>query len=162
MHSRPTPTEANFSSEGLNLSAFWEYDDGGRSQHFRGSAGDCVTRAIAIASGRPYLDVYDEIRAFAKQFEKGRARAKKSNPRTGVHKDVKRRYLESRGWMWIPTMHIGTGCTVHLNPSELPPGRLIVALSRHSVAVIDGVIRDTYDPSRNGTRCVYGYFQQLN
>ena len=26
------------------------------------------------------------------------------------------------------------------------------------VAVIDGVIHDTYNPSRNETRCVYGYF----
>jgi hypothetical protein len=26
------------------------------------------------------------------------------------------------------------------------------------MAVIDGVIHDTYDPSRDGKRCVYGYF----
>jgi hypothetical protein len=31
--------------------------------------------------------------------------------------------------------------------------------SRHLVAVIDGVIHDTHDCSRDGTRCVYGYFQ---
>jgi hypothetical protein len=24
--------------------------------------------------------------------------------------------------------------------------------------VIDGVIHDTFDPSRGGTRCVYGYW----
>jgi hypothetical protein len=56
-------------------------------------------------------------------------------------------------------MRIGSGCTVHLRADELPPGRLIVNVSRHTVAVIDGVIHDTYDPSRDGTRCVYGYFQ---
>ena len=39
-------------------------------------------------------------------------------------------------------------------------GRLIVAVSRHYCAVIDGVIHDLYDPSRNGTRCVYGYWKQ--
>ena len=27
-------------------------------------------------------------------------------------------------------------------------------------AVIDGVIRDTHDPGRDGTRCVYGYYQR--
>lgn len=43
--------------------------------------------------------------------------------------------------------------------AELPSGRLIVAVSRHLCAVIDGVIHDTFDPSRDGTRCVYGYFQ---
>jgi hypothetical protein len=69
-----------------------------------------------------------------------------------------RRYLEALGWRWVPTMGIGTGYKVHLLASELPVGRLIVALSHHMVAVIDGIIHDTYDCSRDGTRCVYGYF----
>ncbi|MGA2164193.1 MAG: hypothetical protein ABSH36_06960, partial [Solirubrobacteraceae bacterium] len=56
-------------------------------------------------------------------------------------------------------MKIGHGCTVHLHAEELPSGRLIVRLSRHMCAVIDGVIHDTHDPSRQGTRCVYGYWQ---
>jgi hypothetical protein len=55
-------------------------------------------------------------------------------------------------------MHIGRGCTVHLRAEELPTGRLVVSLSKHVTAVVNGVIRDTYDPSRGGTRCVYGYF----
>ena len=37
-------------------------------------------------------------------------------------------------------------------------GRLIVKVSKHLTSVIDGVINDTYDPSRNATRCVYGYY----
>ncbi len=55
-------------------------------------------------------------------------------------------------------MKIGQGCTVHLRADELPGGRLIVRVSRHMCAVIDGVIHDTHDPSRAGTRCVYGYW----
>lgn len=47
---------------------------------------------------------------------------------------------------------------MHLRASELPAGRLIVAVSKHLTCVIDGVIYDTHDPSRGGTRCVYGYF----
>jgi hypothetical protein len=47
---------------------------------------------------------------------------------------------------------------VHLKAAELPRGRLIVRCSKHTTAVIDRIIHDTYDPSRNGTRCVYGYF----
>lgn len=35
---------------------------------------------------------------------------------------------------------------------------LVVSLSRHWCAVVDGTTRDLYDPSRDGTRCVYGYF----
>jgi hypothetical protein len=55
-------------------------------------------------------------------------------------------------------MQIGSGCKVHLRDGELPTGRLVVFVSKHYTAVIDGVIHDTYDPSRAGTRCVYGYF----
>jgi hypothetical protein len=55
-------------------------------------------------------------------------------------------------------MNIGRGCRVHLKTDELPAGRLIVPCSKHTTAVIDGVIHDTYDPSRHETRCVYGYF----
>ena len=56
-------------------------------------------------------------------------------------------------------MQIGSGCTVHLRDGELPMGRLLVSVSKHLVAVIDGVIHDLSDPSRNGTRCVYGFWQ---
>jgi hypothetical protein len=56
-------------------------------------------------------------------------------------------------------MGIGTGCSVHLRANELPPGRLIVSVSKHLVGVIDGVIHDTHDCSRAGDRCVYGYFR---
>jgi hypothetical protein len=33
-------------------------------------------------------------------------------------------------------------------------GRLVVSVSGHMVAVIDGVIHDNHDCSRGGTRCV--------
>jgi hypothetical protein len=62
------------------------------------------------------------------------------------------------GFDWTPTMEIGSGCKVHVREDELPKGRLILALSKHYAACIDGVINDTYDPSREGTRCVYGYW----
>jgi hypothetical protein len=67
--------------------------------------------------------------------------------------------MKQLGWMWTPTMQIGSGCTVHLRADELPPGRLVVSVSKHLTAVIDGVIHDTHDCSRRGTRCVYGYWQ---
>ena len=44
--------------------------------------------------------------------------------------------------------------------SELPRGPLIVKVSRHLTAVIDGVLYDTHNCSRGGMRCVYGYFSQ--
>ena len=55
-------------------------------------------------------------------------------------------------------MKIGQGCKVHLDADELPTGTIICSVSRHLVTVVDGIINDTYDCSREGTRCVYGYF----
>lgn len=139
------------------MSALWIYNDGGRREAgYKGSADDCVTRAIAIATGQPYLTVYDDLFALIRN---DRRRKKGNTPRSGVSDRIWKPYLTSLGWQWTPTMRIGSGCTVHLRADELPSGRLVVACSRHLVAVIDGVIHDTGDPSRDGTRCVYGYFR---
>jgi hypothetical protein len=146
----------------------WVQDDGGRqAAGFKGATGDCVVRAIAIACELPYREVYDALHhatladpQLRRQLELRygtRARVHAS-PRAGVHRRVYDRYLTGLGWTWTPTMKIGQGCTVHLRAEELPGGRLIVRLSGHMCAVIDGVIHDTHDPSRGGTRCVYGYW----
>lgn len=135
------------------------FDDGGRAEAgYKGYASDCVCRAIAIATERPYQEVYDLINEFGKCERKSKRRSGKSTARTGVYKPTIRKIMEHYGWKWTPTMAIGQGCKVHLRDGELPMGRLVVNLSKHSVAVIDGVIHDTYDCSRDGSRCVYGYY----
>lgn len=137
----------------------WTYNDGGRSAAgYKGATGDCVTRAIAIATGKPYQEVYDLVNAVSKASEQRRRRKGRSSARTGVYKGAIQATLAQLGWRWVPTMAIGQGCKVHLKAEELPAGRLIVSVSKHLVAVIDGVIHDTFDPSRGGTRCVYGYW----
>ena len=136
------------------------FNDGGRAAAgYEGYTGDCVCRSIAIVTGKPYQDVYDLINWFS-QFERTGSRKRgKSNARTGVYKQTIRKYMESIGWKFVPTMFIGSGCKVHLKDGELPQGRLLVSLSKHTTAVIDGVINDTSNPDRLGTRCVYGYYQ---
>lgn len=134
-------------------------DDGGRSAAgYRGDTDDCVTRAIAIAADLPYREVYDALNEAARR-ERPRNGRKRSSSRTGVGRATIRRFLEDLGWEWTPTMQIGSGCRVHLRADELPPGRLVVSVSKHVVAVIDGVLHDTHDCSRGGTRCVYGYWR---
>lgn len=136
----------------------WMHDDGGRAAAgYTGSTNDCVVRAIAIATERPYQDIYRLVNEHA-QRERRTKHKGISHARTGVYKDTIRRVMESLGWCFTPTMSIGSGCTVHLRDGELPMGRLVVSCSKHSVAVIDGVIHDTHDPSRGGARCVYGYW----
>lgn len=137
------------------------YNDGGRKEAgYTGSAGDCVVRAIAIATEKPYQEVYDAINKTIHPENKIQLYQSriKSSARNGVNRKYIHSYLKSLGWKWIPTMFIGKGCKVHLKKEELPSGRIICNLSKHIVAVIDGVIHDTYDCSREETRCVYGYF----
>jgi hypothetical protein len=138
----------------------FQFDDGGRlAAGYQGQAGDCVVRAIAIATGQPYRQIYDMVNGAAVYERTGKRKRGKSNARTGVYKTSIKRVMKSLGWVWTPTMQIGSGCTVHLHPEELPAGRLVVSVSKHLTAVIDGVIHDTHDCSRRGTRCVYGYWQ---
>ena len=140
----------------------FKYNDGGRAAAgFRQKkhCGDCVCRSIAIATGRPYSEIYALILYYAKHERTGKRKRRLSDPEKGVGRYTHSRVMSLLGWEWVPTMGIGTGCKVHLDADELPAGRIVVYVSHHFTAVVDGVINDTYDPSRGGTRCVYGYYR---
>jgi hypothetical protein len=142
----------------------WVKSDGGRkAAGFKGNAGDCVCRAIAIAADLPYAEVYARLAA-----ETGKQRATKVHPKQRAASashgiDTGRwwftNYMRELGFTWTPTFRNGYGWWCTLKPGELPMGRLVVSLSRHSVAVIDGVIYDNHHCSRGRRRCVYGYWQ---
>jgi hypothetical protein len=132
------------------------FDDGGRAAAgYKGFASDCCCRSIAIGTGKPYQEVYETLNRYAQLEKRVKGR---SHSRTGVKRETWQRYLEDLGWTWVPTMKFGTGCKVHVKAEELPSGTLILRLSKHFTTVIDGVLHDTFDCSRNETRCVYGYF----
>jgi len=138
----------------------FKYNDGGRADAgFTGKVqpGDCVCRAIAIATGKEYREVYEEINRRAGGGRSGSRKAK-SSARNGVHKELYRDLLDEWEFEWTPTMQVGQGCRVHLRADELPNGIIICKLSRHLCCVIDGVVHDVFDPSRDGSRCVYGYW----
>jgi hypothetical protein len=145
---------------------FKENDGGRKDAGWKGTGGDCVARAVAIASGLPYQEVYDRLAEGNATQRKTKHNQKKGGPgqgRTALNGiNTKRKwfkdYMAELGFDWTPTMAIGSGCKVHVREDELPKGRLVLALSKHYSACIDGVINDTYDPSREGTRCVYGYW----
>lgn len=146
----------------------WVKNDGGRAAAgFTGHTGDCVVRAIAIAAELPYREVYDRLHSdtlasrpvMARlELRYGPQARRHASPRTGVNPKIYKSYLAELGFDWVPTMHIGSGCTTHLRAGELPDGRLIVRLSKHLAAVIDGEIHDTHDCGRGGERCVYGFW----
>jgi len=139
----------------------FQYNDGGRkAAGYQGTTGDCTCRAIAIGEQMPYDYVYDLLNENAKHQRITKKQVKRGSARTGVYKTTIKKVLQMLGWEWHPTMSIGSGCKVHLRDGELPMGRLIVNVSRHMVAVVDGVINDTHDCSRGGMRCVYGYWRK--
>lgn len=136
----------------------FSYTDGGRAAAgYKGTAGDCVARAIAIASGLNYADVYTRL-ADGNASQRGKKRGRTARSGIQVNRKWFKDYMTAIGFVLTPTMAVGSGCTVHLRADELPSGRLVVMVSKHAVAVINGVIHDTHDCSRNGTRCVYGYW----
>ena len=143
-----------------------QVNDGGRAAAgFIGGAGDCVVRSIAIATKLPYLKVYEDLRDANARYAQERnnklsrmLKQRGSSPRNGNHRNVFHEYIIKQGFEWVPTMRVGAGCQVHLRPDELPRGTLIVKVSKHLTSVIDGVLHDTHDPSRRGSRCVYGYY----
>ncbi|MBB5278679.1 hypothetical protein HNR26_004781 [Rhizobium rosettiformans] len=139
------------------------HNDGGRAAAgYKGKTGDCVCRSIAIASGRPYQEVYDRLaKGTGEQRASSRTKKRAASAANGINVGRKwfKDYMAELGFEWVSTMTIGTGCTIHLKADELPLGRLVVSVSKHYTAMIDGTINDTHDPSRGGTRCVYGYWK---
>ena len=136
------------------------YSDGGRSKYFKGEkVGDCVCRAICNATGLDYKEIYDRLNEIAKRERTGKRKKHVSDARNGVYKGTYKKLIEEElGYRWYAMTTIGSGCTMHLNTEELPKGTLILSLSKHLTCVKDGVLYDTYDCSRDGTRCVYGYW----
>ena len=142
------------------------FNDGGRAEAgYKGQTGDCVCRSICIVTGKSYDEVYQALAEG--NFTQRKSKHSKKGKRTAANGiNTKRKwfneYMLSLGFKWVPTMFVGVGCKMHLKKEELPTGKIICNVSKHFVAVVDGVINDIYDCSREGTRCVYGYYHQPN
>jgi hypothetical protein len=147
----------------------WKHNDAGNpgrtTKRGRLIVGNAVVRAIAIATEQNYWPVYRELyTAQCEYVSKSRSKRIKDKGASidyaGVWPDVSKQYLLDRGWTWTPTMSIGSGTTVHLTYEEIPDLPVFVArVSRSLVTVVNGVVQDIGDPSRDGTRALYGYFQ---
>lgn len=154
------------------MTAFVHTDGGRKAAGFKGLTGDCGVRALALTvyADLPPADAYRAacaiVARYAQTERKKRGRTperSKSSVRGGVFHRTMRRIMadpeiSAVGWRWRPTMAIGGGCTTHLRADELPSGTLLVVVSKHFTTVIDGVIHDNHNPSRDGTRCVYGFW----
>lgn len=137
----------------------FQYSDGGRSKYFKGTAGDCFTRAVCNATGMDYKVVYDMVNEYGKKERTGKRKKDKSSARDGVYQKTALKIMKDLGWSWVPTMSIGSGCTVHVATEDLPCDKtIILRLSGHFSCMKNGILLDTYDCSRGASRCVYGYW----
>lgn len=123
------------------------FDDGGRAAAgYKGTAGDCGARAMAIALQIEYKQAYSEIAEANKSLGYGKS------ARNGVHKDTLGAILARHGYRWYPAPKF-VGRKAYA--ADMPKGRVIARMSKHFAAVIDGVVHDTFDSTY---KMVYGYW----
>jgi hypothetical protein len=142
----------------------FHYNDGGRkAAGFGLPSRDCVARSIAIASGLAYQDVYTflaEQNALQRASKNTPKRQRSADDGIFTRRAWFNRYLVSLGFKWTPTLHVGDNRRTYLREGQLPLGRVIVSIKGHYTTLIDGVIHDTYDPSKNGKACVLGFWSK--
>ena len=133
----------------------YKYNDGGRSNYFKGKSGDCVVRAIALATGEDYKVIYDQLTQANKLYIENKntklakrlrnTKYKKSGtPRSGNFKQVYKPFLEAKGWKWVSLMKFGSGERTKLNQlTHLD--NVIVSVPKHLLCMKKGLVLDTWD-----------------
>jgi len=123
----------------------FEYNDGGRSsapgfEKRKKHAGDCVTRAIAITTGKPYAEVWEEL------YKRGKAvgnltQHPKWTPDSGASRAIYEPWLKEMGWTEEKLSgNGGKFCSAYV-PEK---GTVIAMTPRHLAAVVNGVVLDTF------------------
>lgn len=125
----------------------YKYNDGGRAAAgFKGNAGDCVVRALAIALNLDYKELYKKL---AKANGKlGRAKS----ARNGVAKEIYEKVLRQYGYRWCQAPKFDGR---KARTTDMRAGVVICRQANHLVTVIDGVAHDIFDSTQ---RMVYGYY----
>ena len=123
------------------------YNDGGRKKAgYKGKAGDCGARAIAIALEMDYKSAYNLLA----QANKNMGFAKSA--RDGIHKNIYDSVLNKLGWSWVSAPKFEGR---KAKCSDMILGTVIARQAGHFVAVINGIPQDTWDCS---SKMVYGYW----
>jgi len=81
----------------------FKINDGGRAAAgYKGKAGDCVVRSIAIVTNLPYQKIYNDLYDANEEFRKNSRtklarslKQKNDSPRTGTHRVVFKNYLKN-------------------------------------------------------------------
>lgn len=104
---------------------------------------DCAYRAICIATGKPWLQVYDELTALGREL----LTPPNDDKTVGVYMDRLAKRIKVRSAIKRPT---------GINVTALDPSKTyVVKVASHLYAVKDGKIRDTWDCSKMAIRTVW-------
>jgi len=126
----------------------FKYNDGGRkAAGFKGTTRDCAARAMAIALDLDYKSVYKELA----QANANNGRSK--SVRNGMNKDVYTNVLKRYGFVWMKAPQFA-GRKARCSDLQ---GVVIAKQAHHFVAVINGVINDTWNCTQ---KMVYGYWSK--
>ena len=124
----------------------YHYDDGGReAAGYRGRTGDCVVRAIAICTGEDYRAVYLTMAEHMKRNGYAtRERNRKAPRRKGqiAALRVQDRVLEVYGFRKV---RLPAGARPTFTEAHRRYGDCVVGTTKHVAAIVDGVLRDTFD-----------------
>lgn len=122
------------------------YNDGGRAAAgFTGSANDCVTRAIALVSGKPYAEVWQAMAAGNKSDGKRFSADHCVRTYNRWFYD----YMTANGFTWVEPKK-------KTYVRDLLKGNYVVAIRGHYFAVLGDTIYDTHPVSDN--KVVRGYW----
>lgn len=137
------------------MEQYLRINDGGRAScGYRSHArGDCVCRAVAIATGESYKTIYRELNKFLAPYKPTKYAKRGYSSSNGVTQELTLAYMASKGWGWVT-------CRVPLLPEHLPNGTIICQMHGHVVAVKDGVRYDTHDCNKRGIRIINGYWRK--
>lgn len=112
---------------------------------------DCVTRALALATGMHYKKMHQLLTKLNRQYVRNynnkysrEITCVGTNPTNGIFKPIYHTLLINLGWRWHPYS------------KPLPArGTIIVSMRLHIATIIDGVFYDTED---RRTQRIYGYY----
>lgn len=105
---------------------------------------DCVKRAFACATGKPYQDISKELNATKKLIGADKFNSNKNW----------KRYIEDNGWEKISFMPTKGERRMdgEMFSEKYRSGTYILRMAHHLTCCKDGVIYDTWDCSK---KCVY-------
>lgn len=128
------------------LDTHFVYHDGGRyDAGYTDSAGDCAVRAISIATGQSYTQVYQDLKSLTESYYNGQYEECCENGTSATISDI---YLKQKGWkVWS---HYG----LDWDSPGINKGTVIVHAKSinntyHLFTMVNGVIYDKFSPYQN-------------